>query len=43
MLSDLQPNAVPVKSAQALVTVADSIENKPQVVITIESATVTSA
>jgi len=33
ILSDLQPNAVPVKSAQALVTVADADDDNPGLVI----------
>ena len=33
ILSDLQPNAVPVKSAQALVTVADAHDDNPGLVI----------
>ena len=33
VLSDLSPNAVPVKSAQALVTVSDSVGDKPLPVI----------
>ena len=35
VLSDLKPNAVPVKSAQALVSVAYSVEDKPQPLITL--------